>query len=245
MEASPAETTNSPEWFKTTRWTIVLNASRSESPGTETALAELCRAYWLPLYTFVRRSGYKPEDAQDLTQGFFARLLEKEFLKNADPEKGRFRSFLLVALKRFLANERDRANCIKRGGGLPLISLDTTESENRYRAEPVDGMTPERAFERRWALTVLDQVMSRLEAEFVAGGKVELFGELKGFLSGDQDRSYVEVAQRVALSEGALRVSVHRLRQRYRELLRCEIAQTVGTREEVDDEIRNLFASLA
>jgi RNA polymerase sigma-70 factor (ECF subfamily) len=231
-------------WFKTTHWSVVLAAGEGDSAGAA-ALNRLCQTYWHPLYTYVRRLGQSPADAQDLTQGFFARLLEKDYLKSVDPARGKFRSFLILALKRFLANEWDHANCHKRGGGQQVISLDAVDTENRYLAEPMDGMTPERAFDRRWALTLLDEVMAHLETEFAADDKAEVFAELKGFLSGDQDQSYTTIAQRLAVTEGALRVIVHRLRRRFRELLRLEIAHTVGSPDEVDDELRHVLLSLS
>ena len=232
--------------FKTTHWSVVLAAGRDDSAAANAALAKLCQTYWYPLYTYVRRSGHSPEDAQDLTQEFFARLLRAESLKSVRPAKAKFRSFLLVALNRFLANEWHRANRLKRGGGQQLLSLDAQQTENRYRAEPADNATPEKAFERRWALTLLEQTEARLEREFVKHSKADVFAELRPLLSGDNLLgSYAEISQRLGMSEGALRVSVHRLRQRFRELLRLEIASTVSTPSEVDDEIRFLFVSLA
>jgi RNA polymerase sigma-70 factor (ECF subfamily) len=240
------ETTAADGWFKTTHWSTVLEAGHKDPAQAAAALNRLCRTYWYPLYTYVRRLGHGHDDAKDLTQEFFARLLERDSFSSVQPGRAKFRSFLLVALKRFLANEWRRANRQKRGGGQELISLDTEDTENRYLCEPVDAMTPEKAFERRWALTLLDQVLARLETEFSLEGKATLFKELSPFLSGDQaPGAYPEISQRLGLSEGALRVSVHRLRQRYRELLRLEIANTVGAPEEIDEEIRHLFASLA
>ena len=164
-------------WFKTTHWTVVLDATRGDSTQARVALAKLCQTYWYPLYVFVRRRGLSSEDAEDLVQGFFARLIEKDYLKKVDSERGKFRSFLLTALKGFLANEWDRANCQKRGGGRQIVSLDAKTTESRYVAEPMDEATPEKAFERRWAITVLDQVLNRLEAEFSDAGKGRLFDE--------------------------------------------------------------------
>jgi len=232
-------------WFKTTQWTVVLQAAEN-SPNGDAALASLCQAYWYPLYTYVRRRGHGPEDAQDLTQEFFARLLAKNYLNGAGPEKGRFRSFLLTALKGFLANEWARANCLKRGGGQQIISLDAEETENRYLAEPMDSSSADRAFDRRWALTILEKVMERLDAEYAAAGKSQLFNELKVFVYGEKGQgSYPESGRRLGMTEGALRVQVHRMRQRYRELLRLEIANTVDSPEAIDDEIRQLFSALA
>ena len=230
-------------WFTTTHWGVVLNA-RSDSPESSDALSKLCHAYWHPLYWFIRRSGYKPEDAQDLTQDFFASLLEKNYLDAVVREKGKFRSFLLMALKRFLANQRDHANRLKRGGGHAIISLDAQNTENHYLAEPMDTMTPEKAFERRWALALLEQVMAALQAEFCAEGKADLFEALKGFLSGDRE-SYAEISQKLGMSQATLRVNVHRLRHRYRELLRREIAHTVERPEDIEEEILYLFSALS
>ncbi len=232
--------------FTDTCWNVVRAAGRRDSPQSDAALAQLCRLYWYPLYVFVRRSGHGPEDAQDLTQEFFARLMEKSYLEAANPEKGKFRSFLLVALKRFLANEWDRAHRNKRGGGRQVLSLSEGDTEFRYRTEPADPMTPEKAYERRWAMTVLDEVLVRLEAELVAAGKRRTFEELKQFLLDEEtDSSYAEIAARLKMTEGTLRVTIHRLRHRCRELLREEISQTVTGPGQVDEEIQSLFASLS
>lgn len=232
--------------FRTTRWTVVLAAAHSEAPGAEDALAQLCRTYWCPLYAFVRRRGNSPVDAEDLTQGFFERLLEKEYLADLTPGMGRFRSFLLTALNHFLANEWDRAQTRKRGGDRVIVSLDDQDAETRYQFEPVDNVTPETLFEQRWALTVLERVLARLRDEFVASEKAGLFDQLKAFLTADQPAcSYGDVAARTGLKEGTVKVAVHRLRRRYGELLRAEIAETVHDPEEVEDEIRHLISVLA
>jgi RNA polymerase sigma-70 factor (ECF subfamily) len=234
--------------FASTHWSVVVAARRRSSPESREALATLCRAYWYPLYAFVRRQGYSAADAQDLTQGFFARLLQKQFLAAVEREKGKFRSFLLAAMKHFLANERDRARAQKRGGGaiVSLETLDFETAESRYRREPAHNVTAERIFERRWALTLLDRVLDRLVAEYAVAGKALLFEQLKDCLTApDSARSYAELAATLAMTEGAVKVAVHRLRRRYRELLRDEIAQTVADPREVDDEIRQLFAALA
>ena len=245
-DTSLDETATRHEWFKTTHWTVVLDARRDDSTQAQAALAKLCQVYWPPLYAYVRRSGHAPEDAKDLTQEFFARLLEKDYLKAVHQEKGKFRSFLLLVLKRFLANQRDHANCQKRGGGQEIISLDEQDTEQRYLSEPADGMTPEKDFERRWAMALLEQVLIRLQEEFNAAGKSDLFRELEVFISGEKTQhSYAEIAARLGMSEGAVRVSVHRLRRRYRELLRLEVANTVDTPEAVDAEIRQLFTALS
>lgn len=232
--------------FALTHWTVVLAAGRSDSPDAHDALEKLCRAYWPPIYAFVRRQGYNPHDAQDLTQGFFARLLEKNTFADADRAKGRFRSFLLGALKHFLANEWDKANAQKRGGGKMLIPIDTSAAESSCGFELADQVTAEKVFERRWALTLLDQVLRRLRQEHVEAGKELLFEQLKQTLT-EASRAvpYAAIASRLGASEGAIKVAVHRLRQRYRELLRQEIANTVGSAGEVEDELRNLFAALA
>ena len=231
--------------FAATRWTLVLSAARgSQTPRAATAMAELCRIYWYPLYAFIRRRGHAAPEAEDLTQGFFARLLEKNFLAAADREKGRFRTFLLMAVKRFLANEYDRAQTQKRGGGQRIVSLEGVEPETRYCLEPADTMTPERFFEQQWALALLDQVLTRLEAEMTAAGKAALFEAMKGHLAGSREETYAVTAARLGMTEGAVKVAVHRLRRRYRELLQEEIAHTVAGPEEIEEEIRYLFACL-
>ena len=222
----------------------MLHAADSNDPMAEASLSRLCETYWYPLYYYIRRLGHSPPDAQDLTQGFLARLVHKDYLNGIKQEKAKFRSFLLVTLKHFLANEWDRANRLKRGGGKELVSFDDTE--NRFVAEPVDEMSPEKAFDRRWALALLSHVLSRLEAEFCASNKALLFQELKGVLSGeDTGDSYVELGQRLGMSESNVKVTVHRLRRRYRELLREEVAATVDSPEETNEEIRHLFATLS
>jgi RNA polymerase sigma-70 factor (ECF subfamily) len=232
--------------FATTHWSVVLLAGNPESPQATAALGRLCRAYWYPLYVFVRRQGHTPEDAQDLVQGFFERVLEKNYFQEANREKGKFRSFLLMTLKRFMANEWDRANRLKRGGGHEILSLDAQTTESRYLAERADEMSPEKAFERQWALALLQQVMDRLEAEYVSTAKGKIFAELRVLLSGEKaGHSYAEIGQRLGMSEGAVKVAVHWLRQRYRELLRLEIGRTVDSPEAIDEEARYLFATLA
>jgi RNA polymerase sigma-70 factor (ECF subfamily) len=222
----------------------VVSAGRNDTPHARNALEKLCRAYWFPIYAFVRRQGHGPHDAQDLTQEFFARVLEKNYFADADRAKGRFRSFLLASLKHFLANEWDKAKAQKRGGGQVMIPIDIKSAENSGGFEPADNA--EKIFERRWALTLLEQVLRRLRAEYVRDGKENLFEQLKPTLT-EVSRSvrYAEIAARLGTSEGAVKVAVHRLRQRYREVLRAEIADTVASPGEVEDEIRNLFAALA
>ena len=231
--------------FATTRWSLVLAAGRDASPDSEQALAALCETYWYPLYAFARRSGYATADAQDATQDFFAALLEKDYLRLAVSERGRFRSFLVAAFKHFLSKERARARAQKRGGGRRLVALDFQDGETRYHREPGHALTPERIFERRWALTLLDRVLGLLQEELAGAGKRHLFDHLKAFVGGDKgSRSYVQVGADLGMSEGAVKVAVHRLRQRYRELLRAEIAQTLADPADVDEELRHLFAAV-
>ena len=228
--------------FATTHWSMVVSAGGSRSPEASRALATLCENYWFPVYAFVRRAGHSAEDAQDLTQEFFVRLLDKHFLAAADRNKGRFRTFLLTAVKRFLANEYDRIQAKKRGGGQTILSLEGLEA--RYCREPADTLTPERIFEQQWALTLLDQVLAGLRAEMTADGKAALFDALKDHLTGSQAVGYATTAARLGMTEGAVKVAAHRLRQRYRELLREEIAQTVASPDEIEEEVRYLFACL-
>ena len=232
--------------FTTTHWSVVLAAAREPSPEAAQALAQLCHAYWYPLYAYVRRKGYDLADAQDLTQEFFARLLEKNYVGAADRRKGKFRSFLLASLEHFLAKEWKRAHRLKRGGGQTIIAWDACNPEERYRLEPADDWTAERIYERRWALTVLEQAMAVLEAEYAAAGKQRLFDELRPFISGEDDEvEYHGLAARLTMSEGALRVAVHRLRQRYGESVRAELAKIVQAPEEIEEELRHLFAALS
>jgi RNA polymerase sigma-70 factor (ECF subfamily) len=231
--------------FVATRWTVVLAAAKGrDSPEVADAMAELCRTYWYPLYAFIRRRGYESHEAEDLTQEFFARLLERHVLVGIDREKGKFRAFLLAAAKHFLANERDRAQAQKRGGGRAMIAWDCLNAEARYRLEPAHDLTPERLFERRWALALLDRVLARLQAEFDEGGKTRLFEALKGALAGGLESTYAAIAERLGMSEVAVKVAVHRLRRRYRHLLREEIAHTVADPTEIDEEIRHLLDCL-
>jgi len=231
--------------FPPTRWSVVLAAGRSQSTHARDALETLCRAYWQPIYAFIRRQGQSPPDAQDLPQEFLARLLETRGLDKASPSKGRFRSFLLASLKHFLANEWDKARAQKRGGGYVLVPFDTQLAESLCGPESAAQDTAEKIFERRWALTLLAQVLARLRAEYASDGKTELFEHLKAALSGEgRTVPYAQIATKLKMSEGALRVAVHRLRQRYRQLLREEIAHTVSSKEEVEAEIRALFAAL-
>ena len=232
--------------FVTTHWSMVLAAGHNHSTQAHGALARLCKIYWHPLYVYVRRLGHPPHDAQDLTQEFFARLLEKNYLAHADQSRGRFRSFLLAALKHFLANEWDKANAQKRGGGQLPIPIDLGVAETSCRFEPADNATAEKIYARRWALTLLDQVLRRLRREYDETGREKLFEHLKPTLTeASRTVRYAEIAHQLGTSEGAVKVAVHRLRQRYREVLQAEIAETVTSPEEVEDELRNLFAALA
>ena len=231
--------------FTTTHWTVVLAAGGSDPAQQAAALEELCRSYWYPLYAYVRRRGNGPEDAQDLTQEFFARLLEKQWLDGVQKNGSRFRSFLLSALNGFLANEYDRASAVKRGGGRQILSLDAELAEQRYSLEPVTNETPEKIFDRRWALTVLDRALARLKEETAASGKAPQFELLSPFLSREPAvGEYAAISTELAVSSGAVGVSVHRLRQRYRELVRTEISETVAEPAQVDAEMRDLFAAL-
>jgi RNA polymerase sigma-70 factor (ECF subfamily) len=228
--------------FTTTHWSVVL-AAGGDAPGAADALTALCRAYWRPLYAYVRRRGHGEQDAQDLTQEFFARFLEKNYVLQANQEKGRFRSFLLASMNHFLANEWDRVNTAKRGGGRTFIPWDQVEDEPQAAVE--SDLPPDRLYERQWALAVIDRVFARLREECSVAGKAELFDTLRVHLSGEQAvSSYSESGARLQMTAGAVQVAVHRLRRRYGELLRAEIAQTVSRREEVDEELRHLFAAL-
>jgi DNA-directed RNA polymerase specialized sigma24 family protein len=235
-----------PRVFATTHWSVVLAAGEGDSPPAQRALETLCGAYWYPIYVYVRRKGHGPDEAQDLTQEFFAQVIAKEHLRLADREKGKFRTFLLAMLDYFLAREWSRAHRQKRGGQFTFVSLDQQTPEERYRLEPVVSDTPEKIYLRRWALTVLEQAMSALERECQDNGKGVLFGEVKELLSSDRDGpTYAEIGRRLNMGEGALRMAVLRLRRRYGELLRHEVAQTVGQPEEVDEEMRLLLGLIS
>jgi DNA-directed RNA polymerase specialized sigma24 family protein len=231
--------------FLTTHWSVVLTAGSSDAVGARRALEKLCNTYWYPLYAYVRRRNFSPHDAEDLTQEFFARFLEHDWVANADREKGRFRSFLLSAMNHFLANEWDKARAQKRGGGAPLLPLQFDTAETRYSREPADSVTPEQDFERRWALTLLETVTRRLSAEYEQDGKGELFAALNPCLVGDRTaQPYEALARKLLLTEGAVKSAVHRLRQRYRAILREEIGSTVAGPGEVEEELRHLVAVL-
>ena len=228
----------------TTHWSLVLSAQDKISPRTAEALESLCRTYWYPLYAFARRTGYSPADAEDLTQGFFARLLEKDYLKSAAREKGRFRTFLLTAFKRFLANQWDREHTLKRGGFVPTISIEQDAAESRFAGEPADRRQPDKLFDRQWATALIECVMVRLQQEYLASGRAKLFEHLRGCLARDESAlPYGEIATRLNLTQAAVKMGVQRLRARYREILRDEIAHTVSSAEEVEEEIRHLFST--
>ena len=237
--------TIAPGWFASTHWSVVLLAGQSSSSKAEEALARLCNVYWFPLYAFIRRQGHNPADAEDLTQAFFARFLEKDYVKDVDQRKGKFRSFLLASLKHFLADQWDRSQAEKRGGGMALISLDAQTAETRYLLEPRDNLAPDRIFERRWALTLLEQAMARLREEFTLAGKADFFDRLKNFMTAEKDAdTYADAAAKLSTTEAAVKMAVQRMRRRYRELLRSEIANTVSDPAEIDEELRHLAEAL-
>ena len=224
----------------------MLAAAGQPSTQAHGALAKLCQTYWRPVYSFVRRTGYQPDQAQDLAQGFFLVLLEKKYLGDADRQRGRFRSFLMISVKHFLANERDRAHALKRGGGQTPISIDLMEAEGWYAPAAVELATPESLFERRWALSLLEQVMAKLRAEFAGIRKERQFEKMSAFLTSDPNGArYDGLAVELGMSAGALRVAVHRMRRKYRNILRAEIAETVSTPEQIDEEIRFLLSALS
>lgn len=231
--------------FATTRWSVVVAAGGETAEGPREALECLCRTYWPPIYAHVRRSGHDPQTAQDLTQAFFARLLEKQVLPRADRERGRFRSFLLASLRNFLCNEHDRRSARKRGGDRRVLPMVLDAAESRYGTEPGHQLTPDRAFERQWALTVLEQALTALEAQYRESGKHALFEALAPYLTpGNDNPDYGRTAAELGLSEAATKMAASRLRRRYRELIREEIARTVASPADVEDELRSLFAAL-
>jgi RNA polymerase sigma-70 factor (ECF subfamily) len=232
--------------FHTTHWTVVFAAQDRDGKGASEALAELCSAYWYPLYAFVRRQGSTAHEAEDLTQEFFRRFLERRALEVVRPDAGKFRSFLLACLKNFLANERLRAQTLRRGGAYQILPLDSGDAETRYTLEPADQRTPEAIFERRWAFTVLERTMAQLRREYSSDEKRALFDALQGFLpSGQEALSRAEVAAKRGVSAGAIDVAVHRLRQRFGALLREQVARTVSSEAEVEEEIRYLISVLS
>jgi RNA polymerase sigma-70 factor (ECF subfamily) len=241
---APTESNAAPQSpvFATTHWSVVLTAGDESSPQVEAALSRLCQTYWLPVYAFVRKRGHSPDQAQDLTQGFFATFLEKQQVAKAARERGRFRSFLMTSVENYLRNEHDRAQAQKRGGGRQLISLDEQDAEARYLCEPGNESDPAKVFEQRWAATLLNTVLTRLQAEFGATGRRDLFEALQAHLWGDEESTpYPQLAEQFGLSLANVKTTAHRLRQRYRELLREEIAHTVALPSQIDDEIRHLM----
>ena len=230
--------------FDTTQWTLVVKAGDTQNPESEQALADLCQAYWYPLYAYLRRRGFPREESEDLVQGFFTQLLAKKYIKAADRERGRFRSFLLASLKNFSANEWDKKTALKRGGEQPTLSLDFETAEGRYHIEPADERTPDQVYERGWAVTQLESVLEQLRVEMDESGKSERFEALSGFLTGaGEGTRYKDVAEQLGMSEGAVKVAVHRLRQHFGEVLRDVVARTLIDESDVDDEIRHLFAA--
>lgn len=230
------------QWFTTTSWTMVENAQT----GSKEALESLCSVYWYPIYAYVRRIGYSPQDAEDLTQGFFYELLEKNYFRAAHRGRGKFRSFLLVSLKYFLENDRDLRSAKKRGGGVPLISLDDETAEERYGKEPVSDLSPERLFDQHWARTVLDQVQAHLREEYRTHGKLELYERFQGFLCEETElRDYDRIGAQMQMRPGTVAVTVHRLRHRYRELVRQEIARTVASATDIDSEMHHFYEALS
>lgn len=231
--------------FVTTQWSVVLTAAQSDTTRAQEALEKLCRTYWYPLYAYARRRGYSAPDAQDLTQAFFARLLEKRWVEDADRTRGRFRTFLLTAMSRFLAGEWDRMRAQKRGGGVAHVPVQLDAAETRYGVEPVDDRTPEQIYERQWATTLLDNALQALRAEYEREGNGELFAKLNSCLIGAREsQPYAELAAQLGMNEGAIKVAVHRLRKRYRKVLREEVAQTLAETEDVEDELRHLISVL-
>lgn len=240
----PLEVQRGKDWAGTTHWSAVLAAGQGESPRAAAAMEELCRTYWYPLYAYVRRRGYPVEEAQDLTQEFFVRLIAKQWIADADASKGRFRTFLLTALNHFLAKEWRRSQAVKRGGGQPLISMDDT-TEARYAHEPAAQLTPEKIYDRRWALSVFEQALRRLNEEYAASGRTRLYDRLRGFLSAEaRDGEYARLGAELEMTPGAVAAAVHRLRQHYRQLVRAAVAQTVEPPADVDDEVRALLTAL-
>lgn len=232
--------------FMTTRWSLVLAAGRQPHARSEEALARLCEMYWYPVYGFIRRQGCRPEDGADLTQEFFTRVLEKHYFHDADPARGRFRAFLCASVRHFLSNERDRARAQKRGGHQPPISLNVETAEGAYQLEPQDDLTPEMLFDRRWALMLLERVLALLRNEHVSAGKGALFDHLKGYLTGDSDGTpYADVANALGMTDGAVKVAVHRLRRRFRDTLIQEIADTVSDPAEIDAEMAYLLKAVS
>jgi RNA polymerase sigma factor (sigma-70 family) len=232
--------------FATTHWTVVLAAGRRHTAQSDRALEELCHTYWFPLYAYIRRRGYSKEDAEDLTQAFFARFLEKNYLEGLSAERGRFRAFLLASLKHFLINEWKKSQRLKRGGGETVLSLDWQTADTQFQVASNTEPSPDKAFDREWAVALLEKVIERLAAECEVEGRAKQFKELKIFLTaGKGALSHSDAAQRLNMDESAVRVAVHRLRKRYRQLLRDEIANTLSNPAEVDEEMRTLFGAFS
>lgn len=231
--------------FATTHWTLVIAAGHAASPDAERALAELCETYWFPVYAFIRRGGRNPDDAKDLTQSFFTRVLEKHYFAEARQDRGKFRSFLLTAVTHFLANEHDWHSAKKRGGGQHLLPLQFDDGEQTFLREPVDTITPERLYERRWSLAVIDAAMQRLRKEYEQSDRAELFGRLQPYLTGEEPASYAELAGELSSTEGALRVAVHRLRRQFASSLRAVVAETVQRPDDVEGELRHLLKAVS
>jgi RNA polymerase sigma-70 factor (ECF subfamily) len=244
LDASRGTAAGGGQYFRTTHWSVVLAACDIHSPQSEAALEKLCRTYWYPIYAHIRRQGHEPCEAQDLTQEFFCRLLGSESLRSVEPRKGLFRSFLLASVRHFLANEWDRASRLKRGGAYKIFSWDGLEPEERYRLEPAQVTPIEQAYDRQWAQSLVAETLARLRTEYAHEGSERRFEVLKTFLSG-ADVAYATAAKELALSESAVRSAIHRMRQRYAELFRAEVANTVPRPEDVEPEIRHLFAVLA
>lgn len=246
MTTQPSDSAAPGDIFATTRWTVVLAAGRRHAPQADRALEELCRAYWFPLYAYVRRRGYAKADAEDLVQAFFERFLSKNYLQGLSAERGRFRAFLLASLKNFLANEWKKSQRLKRGGGDTVLSLDWESADTKFQVASTTEPSPDKAFDREWAVTLLAQVIERLQAEFAAEGKARQFEQLKVFLTAGKGAvPHADVARSLSMDEGAVRVAVHRLRKRYRELLRDEIADTLADSAQVDEEMRALFGAFS
>ena len=243
MDARARPATHHAEAFASTHWSVIIEAGAEGTPEADLALERLCQTYWYPLYAYVRRQGQSPHDAQDLTQAFFARFLQRKYFSHADQSRGKFRSFLLASMHHFLVNEWTKERAAKRGGFERVISLDERQAEERYEAESLDNGTPDRLFEKRWAAGLLERVLARLREENANGDRALVFEALKDFLWGEKNGStYQELGLELAMSEGAVKVAVYRLRQRYRDLLREEVAQTVASPEEVDEELRYLIS---
>jgi RNA polymerase sigma factor (sigma-70 family) len=247
MKSNDSRASDDAGRFRTTHWSVVLLSAQTQVPGSQTALADLCRLYWYPLYAFVRRRGYSAEDAQDLTQGFFLSLLERKSLRQVAPEKGKFRSFLLASLKNYLSDAFDRDHSIKRGGQIEFVELDFESGEQRYRDDRADSLTAERLFDARWAMTLLDHAIGGLRKEYASQGKTSIIDTLQPFLDPANCKrlpSYEAVAEKLQVSLGQVKTLIHRLRKRYRELLREEVARTVTDHQAVDEEIHALCEAL-